>query len=433
MTGTTGTSMQACSITGSAGICIEVSFDQTANQTCNFNQMGSLTSPHANLAIALQVIVQRNGGPSASQGGTQLVNTTQQNNTKANLSFASQIIKQSLGLGSGNTDTEVGSQAVIEQSAQLQGVLPNFGSLIGTLQSTEPAQEGDEPTATPTFTGDIVQTQQSQQNVNVCQGDLTSCNSGTGMTAANLSAVYQSLRQRERSAMTNDVKQFQNPVAALTCPGSALPFAANMCAQVDQKSTGGQNASGLVELYRQFQSARYSNTATQKQDAGTGQGGMDHNVHQTSLGGTPGVERIFTDQRGRQVQRAANIVGTLLQTQDPRSGKGAGSFQLGSTNDSWTGNTLATQIQTINGSFPPPTFGAQEQTLTYDADSSGTINAFIQGTQNGHTSSNNCTNATACHVQVACFSAIETETGNVGACTPGPSPPPPPPGPSFRR
>ena len=414
-----------CSITGSAGICIEVSFDQTANQTCNFNQVGSLTSPHANLAIALQVILSRNGGPSGLQGGTQLVNTTQQNNTKPNLSFASQIIKQSLGLGSDNTDAEVGSQAVIEQNAQLQGVLPNFGSLIGTLQSTEPSQEGDEPTATPTFTGDVQQTQQSQQNVNVCQGDLGSCNSGTGMTAANLSAVYQSLRQRERSAMTNDIKQFQNPVAALTCPGSLLPFNANMCARVDQKSTGGQNASGLVELYRQFQSARYSNTATQKQDAGTGQGGMDHNVHQTSLSGTPGVERIFTDQRGRQVQRAANIVGALLQTQDPRTGKGAGSFQSGSANDTWMGNAIATQIQTVDGSFSAPTVGAQDQRLTYDADSSGKINAFIQGTENGHTNSNTCTNATACHVQVLCTSATFSEVLVPGDCVPGPSPPPP--------
>jgi len=218
--------------------------------------------------------------------------------------------------------------------------------------------------------------------------------------------------------MTNDIKQFQNPVAALTCPGSLLPFNANMCARVDQKSTGGQNASGLVELYRQFQSARYSNTATQKQDAGTGQGGMDHNVHQTSLSGTPGVERIFTDQRGRQVQRAANIVGALLQTQDPRTGKGAGSFQSGSANDTWMGNAIATQIQTVDGSFPG--FGAQEQVLTYDADSSGTINVFIQGTENGHTSSNTCTNAMTCHVQVAC----STGEGG-GVCTPGPSPPPP--------
>src|SRR4029077_17607833 len=124
-------------IGAAAGVCIEISTEQTANQLCTFNQHANLTNPHLNLASALQVIVARNGGPSGAQAGTQTINTTQQNTTKPNLSFAVQILKQSVGVGANDPDYEVSEQAGPEKMGELSRVLPDFGPLIATLQSVE--------------------------------------------------------------------------------------------------------------------------------------------------------------------------------------------------------------------------------------------------------------------------------------------------------
>jgi hypothetical protein len=192
-----------------------------------------------------------------------------------------------------------------------------------------------------------------------------------------------------------------------------------MCAIVDQNTTGGKNFSGLVELYRQFQSVINANSTTQQQDPPafppTFLGGLDHDIHQLSAspGGTSGPKRntIQTFQRGRQVQRAANA-GTLSQMQDPVGRKGIGSFQTGSFADTWNGTLLGTQLQFADGVFSGG--GVQSQDLTYDGDSTGTITATVTGTQNGSTDTETCPGSGStsnCHVGVTCESVVsESET-----------------------
>jgi len=417
--GTVGSATQVCTITGNSAVCIEVSSDQTANQTCTITQAANVPSPHANLAIALQVIVQRNAGASGSQGGTQTVTTTQRNTTKPNLSFVAQFLKQSLGHGANDSDNEVSDEASAEFSGQLQGALPNFTPLIGKIQNNEPASEGDESTLAAPRSGDVSQTQQGQQTVNVCQGGSADCHSAATMSSSNLSSVYQSLRQRERAKNANSIAQHQNPGAG-TCFSSS-GGARNMCAIVDQNTTDpGKNASGLVELYRQFQSGFNTAFLTQEQDPVFGDNGIDHDISQLSVGLQTGPRRnaIFTAQVGRQVQRAKNA-DDVDQFQDPRTAKGPASDQEGSAADTWFGRQLATQLQTNNGQFTSAGVGGQEQTLTYDGFTLGTFDVTIQGVQNGQTASNSCSGSGSCNIGVQCTGAQVSEGPPIpGVCEP---------------
>ncbi|MGZ6639844.1 MAG: hypothetical protein ACXVII_44400 [Solirubrobacteraceae bacterium] len=416
--GTTGTSMQVCTITGSSAVCIEVSSDATANQTCNITQAAN-TSPRTNLAIALQVIAQRNGGP---QGGTQTVNTTQQNTTKANLSFVAQILKQSLGQGANDADSEVSDEAAAEAPAQLQGALPNFAPVISKIQNTEPSTEGDDTSLAAARSGDVTQSQQSQQTANVCQtgGGPLDCHSPGTMVSSNLSSVYQSLRQRERAKNANTIAQEQNPEAG-TCDTSDFGTK-NMCAIVSQNtSQPGKNTSGLVELYRQFQSGFNTGSLIQRQDPVVNSNGLDHDINQQSPGLVTGTKRntIVTVQLGRQVQRAKNA-DDVEQFQDPRTAKGPGSSQAGTTADTWFGRQLATQLQTNNGQFTGAGLGIQEQRSTYEGFTGGTFDVSITGVQNDQTASNSCSGSGSCNIGVECFGATVPEEGppSPGFCEP---------------
>lgn len=389
--------VQTCTFGGSSGICIQQSTDPGASQTCTFTQT---SSGRNNLAIVLQVIVQRDPASSSSQSGMQTANVAQQNTTKSNLSFVVQIVKQSLGTGADNADNEASAVTAAESTGESHGVLPSFSSLISSLMATEPLQEGDEPATPATYAGDITQTQQSQQDVNVCQGGPSGCGDSTGMTGSNLSSIYQSLRMRERASNADSITQQQNPSPA-TC-STSLSGTTNMCAVVVQNTTApAKNASGLAQLYRQFQSGSNTHLLTQSQDPNLDANGLDHDVQQTSFGagpGSPKLDTILTFQWGHQVQRASHS-DTVVQTQDPRVGKGPESSQQGSSADTWNGTQLAQQVQTVDGQFTsnPDQF----QQLSYDGTSSGTIDATQTGTQNGSTDTETCSGS-SCHIGVTC-------------------------------
>jgi hypothetical protein len=417
-TGSSGGGTQTCTIPGASGICIEISNDPAVNQTCTFTQAS--TGGRNNVAVALQVIVQRDYGPSGSQTGTQTVKTVQTNTTRSNLSFVTQILKQSLGTGAFDPDGEVAAEAIPESLGELLGVLPDFSSLVANLQATEPATEGDEPATPPAPGTAVTQTQQSQQTVNVCQGAAVlgaDCAAGA-MTGNNLSSVYQSLRQRERAANADSIDQEQNPTTG-SC-SSPAEDGTNMCAVVEQHTTGGKNASGLAELYRQFQSGVNTGSLTQNQDAVLG--GVDHNVVQESVGVPAGPKRdsILTLQLGRQVQRAANA-GVLAQSQDPYVGKGFTSSQTGSDADTWTGRQYGIQLQTNNGQFSG---NHQQQTLNYYGTSTGTFNVFQQGTENGSTATNSCSGTGVCAAAVVCTSAPSGDSQFPAGCAPAVATPP---------
>jgi hypothetical protein len=415
-------SNQTCTIKSNSGVCIEVTNDPSATQLCDFTQQ---SVGKTNLAVALQVILQRGGG-GGTQSGTQTTSVNQMNANKPNLSFVTQILKQSLGTGSDNPDNEVANQAVVEQKGELASALPNFAPLVDSLQSIESAQEGEEVVTSDALGSPISQTQQSQQTVNVCQGGPTDCHSSVGMTSTNLSSVYQSLRQRERAGNSTAIEQSQNPQDG-TCPTS-IGGTRNMCAIVDQNATGtGKNASGLVELYRQFQSGFKATSLTQVQDPSpfgpfASNHGLDHDVQQTVEGADPlGPKRntIATIQVARQIQRARDIT-NLIQFQDPRSAKGPASFQAGSNADTWFGRQTSRQFQTNNGDFTTPTDfveSGQEQVLTYQGFSPGTFDVIQLGGQNGKSVTQTCTGSGSCQIGIVCTSVPPGE-GEPGGCAP---------------
>jgi hypothetical protein len=270
----------------------------------------------------------------------------------------------------------------------------------------------------------VTQVQQSQQTVRICQGG-SDCHSAAGMTSNNLSSVYQSLRQREKAKNANDIRQAQNPMTG-TCddedPSTTEP-PRNMCSFVDQNTTGGKNADGAAEFYRQFQSGAHAHSLTQQQDPTFDQQGLGHGIRQLSVVGSvndPKRNTIVTLQLGRQVQRAKDISpGPIVQFQDPRSAKDNDSFQTGTLADTWFGRQFGTQIQTINGAFTTGV-DTQRQLLTYDGETTGTFDVLQRGVQNDRSAQNTCPSPAfpgsekSCHVQVECASATTPSEGYEG-------------------
>ena len=403
-TSTPGT--QRCDFnTGSAGVCIQKSSNPSVIQICKFSQ-GPSDPAKTNLAIALQVITQKTNSIDG-QRGRQLVKVRQQNTTKSNLSFVVQIVKQSLGNGANDSDNEVNNQAMAEAKGELFGTLPDFGPVISQVQNSEPLTEGDETAAPTAPSGSVIQTQNSQQTVRVCQGGSTNCSLPDGMTGNNLSSVYQSLRQRERANNASEIHQHQNPdpgscpLPDPTDPTDPTLNPRNMCASVAQNTTGGKNVSGLAELYRQFQSGSNTDLLEQEQDPSFADvHGLDHDIQQLSVVTDPNSPKrntIFTFQLARQVQRAKHAT-SVDQFQDPRTAKGPGSFQTGTVNDTWFGRQFATQLQTTDGVV---TANGQEQRLTYDGVTTGNFDVLQRGTSNGSTAENTCS-GNFCNVVVQC-------------------------------
>jgi hypothetical protein len=213
------------------------------------------------------------------------------------------------------------------------------------------------------------------------------------------------------------INQQQNPGSG-TCFDSEIPGPTrNMCALVNQNTTGGKNLSGVAELYRQFQSGAHTESLTQRQDPDVTMNGIDHDIHQLSAGSDPsGPQRnwIQTFQLGRQVQRAKNAA-IVNQFQDPRTAKGFGSNQVGSEADTWFGRMFGSQLQTTDGqpTITPCCTSGQEQLLTYDADATGVIDVFVRGSNNGDSDEISCDSGTPgdpCHVQVECSGATFGES-----------------------
>lgn len=413
---------QRCNFSGSAGVCIEKSSDPDVTQVCKFNQAS--TGDRTNIAIALQVIVQKNS-TIMGQRGQQIVRVNQSNTTKPNAAFVVQILKQSLGQGaSDDNDNEINDQSAIESRAEAASVLPDFTPLMNKIQNVEPSTEGDDMSQAGASVGDVTQVQQSQQTVRICQGGAD-CLFPEGMTSDNLSSVYQSLRQREKAKNANHIQQEQNPLTG-TCddedPSTTFP-PRNMCSFVDQSTTGGKNADGAAEFYRQFQSGAHAHSLTQLQDPSFDRQGLGHGIHQLSVVGSvndPKRNTIVTLQLGRQVQRAKNISpGPIRQLQDPRGAKDADSFQRGTAADTWFGRQFGTQLQTIDGAFTTGV-DTQEQLLTYDGETTGTFNVLQRGVQNDRMATNTCPSPDfpgsdkSCHVQVECASATTPSEGYKG-------------------
>jgi hypothetical protein len=413
---------QRCNFSGSAGVCIETSSNPNVTQVCKFNQAS--TGERTNIAIALQVIVQKTS-TIIGQEGQQIVSVKQSNTTKANAAFVVQILKQSLGQGaSDDSDNEINDQSAIESRAETASVLPDFSPLMSKIQTVEPSTEGDDTSPAGAMVGDVTQVQQSQQTVRICQGG-PDCLSAAGMTSNNLSSVYQSLRQREKAKNANHIQQEQNPSTG-TCddedPSTTFP-PRNMCSFVDQSTTGGKNADGAAEFYRQFQSGAHAHSLTQLQDPSFDRQGLGHGIHQLSVVGSvndPKRNTIVTLQLGRQVQRAKDISpGPIVQFQDPRSAKDNDSFQTGTLADTWFGRQFGTQIQTINGAFTTGV-DTQRQLLTYDGETTGTFDVLQRGVQNDRTATNTCPSPNvpgsdkSCHVTVECASATTPSEGYEG-------------------
>lgn len=389
---TTNTSAtQSCTIHAASGVCIERSTNPAVTQTCTFEQSETTKK---NEAVAVQVIEQRDGGESGSktQTGSQTISTTQSNLSGSNVNWSVQVVKQFLGAGANNPDSEVSRQQQQEAQQEAAGVPTDFTSLIQSLVPTEVAQEDSDPATLPKGSrSPVTQQQQSQQTIQVCQGAAPDpCTTTSGMTGDNVNGDYQSLRQWEwaNNAPSIDQEQNSQPGTCVDSSSSTL----NMCSIVHQNTSGGQNLSGLFEYYRQFQRALHTLSGQELQDTdGLGEdvGGLGHDIFQTSLGDPSGPQRewILTGQRARQVQRA-NDTGTLFQSQDPHVDKGYLSRQTGSDNDTWDGWIGSDQTQLKNGAFASPS--SQAQDLSYSGTSTGDIVATVRGTQNGNTQTQQC-------------------------------------------
>ncbi len=413
-TPTNTSTVQSCTVLGSQGVCIERSTNPAVAQSCTFTQTNASGS---NVAIAVQVIEQRNPVQTGVQSGTQSVESHQGNVSGSNFTWSTQIIKQFRGPGSNNPDGEESQQQKQEAQAEARGAPADFGAFIQSLASTEISQENATPTSlAPATTQPVSQQQMSQQSISVCQGSTTDCTSNVGMTGNNINGNYQSLRQWEFANNAPSIDQEQNPAVG-TCQDSSSA-SLNMCSVVSQNTTGGKNLSGVWENYRQFQKALHTAAGTQIQDPSFDQGGLGHDILQASdgLGVLTGPQRdwIVTGQRARQTQ-LANDTGALTQAQDPHVDKGPASMQTGSNADTWNGTLRADQLQLNNGL--PASVGTQQQVLTYEGQSTGEIVASVRGTQNGSSASADCLPANGspdfCQVGVECFGGSEG-----GGCVP---------------
>jgi hypothetical protein len=397
---------QSCTISASDGVCIEVSSNPSVEQSCMFTQTNTTGT---NTAVAAQVIVQRNPAQSGTetQTGSQAIEASQGNATGSNLNWSTQIVKQFLGHGADNPDTEADAVAQAQARQQAAGVPADLTSLIQSLAPTEIAQENASPSNLPGPTSSPVsEVQQSQQTINVCQGAVHDpCGSADTMHGDNVNGNYQSLRQWEWANDAPSIEQLQNADGG-TCVNSDSK-SLNMCSVVHQSTTGGKNRNGVFEAYRQFQRALDTSGGRQVQDAAPDLGGLGHDIFQLSVVPSPFVpqlESIETGQRARQVQRAENA-GALTQAQDPHVDKGPASTQTGSVHDTWQGSIDSEQSQLVDDTFTHG--GGQSQDLGYSGRSTGDVVALVRGSENGSTATARCVPGNTfdvCNAGVSCTS-----------------------------
>ena len=143
--------------------------------TCRLN----LTSPRTNLAIALQVITQRNGGSSGSQGGTQTRehNTAEHHEGKPVVRGADPQASRS-ARGPATTPT---TKCRTKQGPRLPGRASGHAAKLrfrSSLKSRTPSRRRKATTRLQQqrCSGDsTTQLQQSQQTANVCQAPPSDC------------------------------------------------------------------------------------------------------------------------------------------------------------------------------------------------------------------------------------------------------------------
>jgi hypothetical protein len=161
-----------------------------------------------------------------------------------------------------------------------------------------------------------------------------------------------------------------------------------MCSVVNQTSGSGQNNSTLDDTYLQFERAHKTTTeGVQQQGLAFSQGGMDHEIHQTSSG----VCKITTHQTERQVMRA--VQASVSQVQHGPTRKGADSDQDCAVGSTWTGTQDSTQTATarpteadIGSLLYAPTVANQDNTMEYFGSSP---NGDIRATQSVKQQANN--------------------------------------------
>jgi hypothetical protein len=332
---------QVCTITGSTGTCIEKTDAPVAVQRCIFTQASGDADKHA---TAVQVAA-TDKGPSP-QKHSQIVQVGQTSTDASNFVDITQVVKQSLGPGHFDDTDE------------------------------------DEPdTATASSMLPITTLQDFHQVVTVDQ---------TTVSGNNDSRISQFGKQRARAMQAPSISEGQNTLAAMgdeVCP-AVDDNQANMCSVVNQTSGTGQNNSTLDDAYLQFERAHKTTTdGDQQQGFAFGQGGIDHEIHQTSNG----VCKITTHQTERQVMRAVQANESQIQHGPTR--KGFGSDQNCAVGSTWTGTQDSTQTATarpteadIGSLLYAPTVANQDNTMEYFGSSP---NGDIRATQSVKQQTNN--------------------------------------------
>jgi len=379
---------QTCVIQDDNGTCIEKSDSPVVAQTCTFTQTTGDSDKHA---TAVQVAATDVGG--STQGHTQIIHVTQSSDGASNFVDASQTVKQSVGSGHFDDTDE------------------------GETESTE--------TTSPM---PITTNQDFHQIVTVDQQATT--------TGNNKSAIDQFGKQRARAKQVSPISQFQNTAGPSSelCP--AEDANANQCSSVSQVSGTGTNTSNLKDTYLQFERAHKSTVGTQTQGR-PGDGGIDHEIHQESLG----YCEIQTTQTERQVMRA--VQSSVAQNQHGPTRKGVGSNQDCNDQSKWTGGQDSRQVATSRPKetdidslvFASP--ANQTNLLEYFGVSSGAIHATQDVTEQnnaGKTSAHNSCpgaggTAQVCGAEIFCVEGgCGPGEGAANPCGPGQFPDPMHPG-----
>jgi len=373
---------QTCVVNGTNGTCIEKTDSPIVVQTCTITQSG----PGNNQATVVQVAA-TDKGPSP-QNHTQIVTVDQTSTGGSNSSDVSQVVKQSLGPGHFDDTDE------------------------------------DEPDSASTSSPMPITTQQDfHQIVTVTQNAY----------GDNNSKISQLGKQRARAKQSPSIVEDQNTSANefAGCPSDDAE--ANICSTVDQTSTnGGQNISTLDETLSQFERAHQTIAGDQQQGFSINQGGINHEIHQSSSG----FCKIVTKQSEHQVMRA--VQANVTQEQHGPTRKGAGSSQDCNTSSVWTGTQNSTQLATTRpteadmGSLVFGDPAVQDNLLQYFGTSTGDIRATQSVTEktNGRaeTKQNSCpaspssTPNHACAITIVCgnvdLAVAAAPPADGGACAP---------------
>jgi len=192
--------------------------------------------------------------------------------------------------------------------------------------------------------------------------------------------------------------------------GSGSPKVdANVCARVQQESTGGRN-----KIDKQDQSltlgASVTNAVAAIIDQGTYLGGIESTQDQKSSG----LSTIVDTQKATQLASVRNVGSANVdQVEDPRCC--AGGHQLGNAENTWSITQSLTQRIFEDGQLEEN--NSQYGSVYGNCTTSGTCSVEQHASNNGASGTNDCT-ASVCDIFIECYSGEGSE------CTPsggGPS------------